>query len=230
MNTTKDSLSPFPSEQVTSTIRDQLHEGTAPGAEWPTPAESIELLRGLGKSRTQLEERQKELLGIVLDGRGDSLKGELAENMLMQLQAFRQYFELVFGGRIDWELIESLRPLDECNMDYFHRFFQDSCREPRKNLVEWLDDGPLLGRFEGDDRRRCPEVWTLIRMIGVTALNPATIAGVYLHLFNQFPSFPDIEPDTSLPDEENILRAIAVKPTYAIWELQQIAVALGYQT
>jgi hypothetical protein len=94
-------------------------------------------------------------------------------------------------------------------------------------LVEWLDQAPLFGRFEGEDWQHCPEVWTLFRMIGVTSLNPATIAAVYFHLFKQFPSFPDIEPDASLSDRENSIQAITVKPIYAIWELREIAKALG---
>jgi hypothetical protein len=228
MKNTNNSLLPMPPQQVTSTIRNQLHEGTATGAEWQSPAQRFQHLRQLGQSRLQLETRQKELLRVILDGRGDSAtQGELADNMLLQHGYFRKYCELLFGGNINWDLLDALRPLDECEMDYFNKFFQERCWEPRFNLVEWLDQAPLLGRLEGEHWQHCPEVWTLFRMIGVTSLNPATIAAVYFHLFQQFPSFPDIEPDASLADRENSIQALTVKPIYAIWELREIAKALG---
>jgi hypothetical protein len=228
MKNTNNSLLPMSPQQVTSTIKDQLHEGTATGAEWQSPAQRIQLLTELGQSRMQLGKRQKELLRMILDDRESAFsKGELADNMLLQHRCFKQYCELVFGGKIKWDLLDSLRPLDECKMEYFIKFFKDFCREPRFNLVTWLDQAPLFGRFEGEDWQHCPEVWTLFRMIGVTSLNPATIAAVYFHLFKQFPSFPDIEPDASLFDKENSIQAITVKPIYAIWELREIAKSLG---
>jgi hypothetical protein len=147
--------------------------------------------------------------------------------MLTQQQAWKRYLELVFGGKINWNTVESLPPLDWQQRNYFDRFFKDRCIDPRNTLSEWLDKGPLFCRFKGEAWLHCPEIGWLIKMIGVSDLNSATVAACYYYLFDQFPNFPDIEPDKSLTEEENSLRALAVKPVYAIWELQQIVVALG---
>jgi len=229
MNDLETSLPLFPSEQVKTIFPDieKLLQGPPPGEKWHSPIECNKLLRQLGKLRTQLREREKVLLYVILDGEGESQKEELAVNMLTQQQAWKRYLELVFGGKINWDTVESLPPLNYQQKNCFDRFFKDGCIDPRHTLSEWLGKGPLLGRFKGEAWLHCPEVLLLIKMIGISDLNSATVAACYYHLFYQFPHYPNIEPDKSLTEEENSLRALAVKPAYAIWELQQIADALG---
>ncbi len=206
-----------------------LLDGPSTSESWHSPSESIEVQRDLGQLRTLLRKREKFLLRQCLEGNSESNNEELTDIALVLHEAWRRYLELVFGGRIKWRLVEQLKPLNPKSSRYFEVFFKERCNEQRRNLIDWLEYGPILGRNNGDKWQRCPEVWTLLRMIGVTTLNPATVAAIYLHLFKQFPSFPDIEPDKSLSDKENSIQAKKAKPIYAIWELQEIAKALGYR-
>jgi len=229
VNTTQTSRPPLASTHLEATMRyvEQLLDGPTIGKTWHSPSEGIELLRSLGKLRTYLQQREKHLLRECLDESGDSKNEELKAVALVKYQAWRRYLELVFGGRIKWGIVERIRPLNAANRQYFESFFSEKCLELRLNLLDWLERGPVLGRDIGDDWQHCPDVWSLIKYIGLNNLNDATIAACYLYLFKQFPSFPETERIPSLRESENSAIALAVKPTYAIWELQQIAKALG---
>jgi hypothetical protein len=229
VNNTQTSKPPLSLTHLETTMRyvDRLLDGPTTSESWHSPSESVELLRRCGELRTFLRQRERHLLRECLDGFCESNKEELKANAFVQDQAKKRYLELVFGGRIKWDIVERLKPLNAKNRQYYESFFSEKSLEKRLNLLDWLERGPILGRTIGDDWQHCPDVWSLIKYIGLNDLNDATIAACYLHLFRQLPSFPEIEYNPSLSESANSAMALAVKPTYAIWELQQIAKAIG---
>jgi hypothetical protein len=229
VNSTQTSKPPLPPTDLEAIMRyvDRLLDGPTTSESWHSPSESVELLRRLGTLRTFLRQREQHLLRECIDGNGDSNNIELNAIAFVQHQAWRRYLELLFGGRIKWETTERLKPLNAKSRKFYESFISEKCLEQRRNLLDWLERGPVLGRDIGDEWQLCPDVWSLIKYIGLNNLNDATIAACYLYLFKQFPSFPETQRIPSLRESENAAIALAVKPTYAIWELQQIAKALG---
>lgn len=230
MNTTTTSLVPSSPEQIEVRIRcvERLLDGPNPAESWPSPADAYELLQALSEIQKMFRKRQMELLQEGLLGNGNKVRHELDGISILLWQARCRNLELLYGGRVEWERLEQLNPLNWRDRDYFESYFKCHCTEPRRTLLEWANRGQPIGRFVCNDWHAHPEVWKMINLVATGQLTESTVRAAYGRLFEVFPvlSCPPKAPG-SCSSRECIIGNLSAKPVYAIWELQQIAEALG---